>query len=294
MATTTKRDELDAFYDRLQTLPALVKQLGLSIAEAQRSMDVNYIESLAAFTKIMSLINNNLAPDTLDVVNGAAAAVDSASKLPSGPEAAKAIIAAAKKSADVPPSPDADKILTAAGAVADAVTAATTAPDAAQLVAKKIASEFAKNAKAGGPSETQYLELFRAIAPSHYQFTETAIDVKADLRVASSSELTLGSAVGINAGIFSVAVNVSYLKRSASDSQASAALHCVINAIPADHTMMNDLFARAGAPINATFKADAAFKTVQEAMNELKLIPAAPALPVKPAPTPVPEKKPGE
>jgi len=184
------RDQLDKFYDRLQTLPALLGNLGLSIAEAQRRLDQNYIESLIAFTKMISSIGGGNPP--------------------------------------------------------------------------------------ANTTQSQFLELFKAIAPSHYQFTETAVEVRADLRMASASELSFGAELGINKGVFSATVNFSYLKRSASDYQASAALRSVINAIPADHAMLNDLLARAGTPITAAFKADASFKAMADALNELKELPAPP------------------
>lgn len=183
MATTT-RDQLDKFYDRLQTLPGLIGNLGLSVAEAQRRLDQDYIENLAAFTKVISNLPANSEP-------------------------------------------------------------------------------------------AQFLELFRAIAPSHYQFSETAIEVRADLRVASQDELKFGVDLGITKGVFSVAVNFSYLKRSASDEQAAAAIRSVLNAIPADHGLLNALLARGGTPIQTTFKADASFKAMAEALGEITALPPA-------------------
>lgn len=292
---TENRELLDAFYDRLQTLPALVRNLGMSIAEAQRSMDQGYIESLAAFTKIISIVKNNVASDAVDVVTRANDAVSKASNLGDGKAkaAAQAVADAAHDVANKAaptPSADAKKVLEEVDAAVKTVKDTDLTAAAAQLIASKASDKLLALIKELGPSQAQYLELFRAIAPSHYQFTETAVEVRADLRVASQTELAGGIAVGINTGVFSVAVNFSMLKRSASDYQASASLRCVINAIPADHTMLNDLFARAGSPITASFKADASFKAVLEAMNELKQIPAAPALP--PAPKPLPEKPP--
>ena len=277
MADSTSRDQLDAFYNRLQTLPALIRNLGLSIAEGQRAMDQNYIESLAAFMKIVSLVNNKLAPDALLVVTKANSAVESASKLNTGLEAATAVQKAARE-IPLPASEDATALLTEIDAAVKLVKPDTPAASAATSVANAAVNAFALRAKAAGPPQAQFLELFRAIAPSHYQFTETSVEVRADLRVATASELTLGANLGIKAGMFSAAVNFSMLKRSASDYQAAADLRCVINAIPADHTMMTDLLARAGTPINASFKGDDAFKAVQEALNEFKSV-AIPALP---------------
>jgi hypothetical protein len=213
----------------------------------------------------------------LAVVSRAVDAVADASKSAKGTDAANAVKDAAAKAIRV--SAEANKVFDEVVVAAGKVKDTDKPPDAAQAVAQAAVNKFAELAKAAGTSQAQYLELFRAIAPSHYQFTETAVEVRADLRVASETELTLGANLGIKSGIFSVAVNFSLLKRSASDYQASAALRCVINAIPADHTMMNDLFARAGTPITAAFKADSSFKAVLEALNEMKQIPPAPLTP---------------
>ena len=277
MATTEKRDQLDKFYDRLQTLPALVGNLGLSIAEAQRRLDQNYIESLTAFTKIVSRVIAGPSP-ALTVADAAADAVPAAIDQPTPAKAATAVSDAAAKAADqiVPPNQTArDVAQAAADQVAAAQNLATT-----KLAAQSVADAAMKKAAeiigdAGTPAVAQYLELFKTIAPSRYQFTETVVEVRADLRVASESELKLGASLGINKGIFSAAVNFSYLKRSASDYQAAAALRSVINAIPADPGLMSDLLARAGTPISANFKADASFKAMLEALNEMKELPPA-------------------
>ena len=276
MATTEKRDQLDKFYDRLQTLPALVGNLGLSIAEAQRRLDQNYIESLTAFTKIVSRV---IAGDIPAVAVGDAAvdAVIPASDANTPPLAAQAVSeAAARVAALTPADADAQKVKKAAGdAVADAGKLATPklAAQAVADAATRAVADIVKNI--GTPAVGQFLDLFKAIAPSHYQFTETTVEVRADLRVASESELKIGASLGINKGIFSAAVNFSYLKRSASDYQAAAALRSVLNAIPADHGLLSDLLARAGTPISANFKADASFKAMLEALNEMKELPPA-------------------
>jgi hypothetical protein len=274
MANTEKRDQLDKFYDRLQTLPALVGNLGLSIAEAQRRLDQNYIESLTAFTKIVSrVVAGN--PPFLAVADAAADAVPGASDKATPKEAAAFVAAAADKAAD-PNNPDSKAVAKAAAdqvvnaeKLATARLAALFVADAAAKAAADLISKMAPLAV------TQYLDLFKAIAPSHYQFTETVVEVRADLRVASESELKLGASLGITKGIFSAAVNFSYLKRSASDYQAAASLRSVLNAIPADHGLLGDLLARAGTPISANFKADASFKAMLEALNEMKELPPA-------------------
>lgn len=275
MATTEKRDQLDKFYDRLQTLPALVGNLGLSIAEAQRRLDQNYIESLTAFTKIVSRVTAGNSP-AVAVADAAADVVPEASDLGTKQEAADKVANAAQAKADALNVQEAKDVAKAAKDQVAAAIALGSTKLAAQSVADAAAKKAAAIIAAGPPpSVGQYLELFRAIAPSHYQFTETTIEVRADLRVASESELKLGASLGIDKGIFSAAVNFSYLKRSASDYQAAAALHSVLHAIPADHALMNDLLARAGTPITANFRADASFKAMAEALNEMKELPAA-------------------
>lgn len=276
MATTEKRDQLDKFYDRLQTLPALVGNLGLSIAEAQRRLDQNYIESLTAFTKIVSRVMAGNSP-ALAVADAAADAVIAASEKKTAEEGATAVSKAATDTANLTPNDVGAKAV--GQAASDQVATAKNLANA-KLAAQSVAEAAAKKAAevigaAGTANVAQFLDLFKAIAPSHYQFTETVVEVRADLRVASESELKLGASLGINKGIFSAAVNFSYLKRSASDYQAAASLRSVLNAIPADHGLLGDLLARAGTPITANFKADASFKAILEALNEMKELPPA-------------------
>jgi hypothetical protein len=155
------RDNIDKFYNTLSTLPKLIGDLGIDIAEAQRRLDQNYLDELAAFTKMVR--------ETFDHI-----------------------------------------------------------------------------------TVEQYLALFKAMAPSRYQFTETAIEVRADLQTASSSELNIGVEVGIKTAVFSLTANVSYLKRTASDYQAAAVIRSVLNAVPADPGLLEKLLARGvGSPPEA-------------------------------------------
>lgn len=176
------RDDIKNFYDQLQTLPKLLGNLALDIAEAQRLLDQNYIESLAAFTKIIAGL---------------------------------------------------------------------------------------------GKDKEAYLSLFKAIAPSRYQFTETSIEVRADLQTASSSELGIGAKVGITTAVFAVNVNFSYVKRSASDYQAAAVIRSVLHAIPADPGVLEKLLSQIGPPPSATLL-DPRYKALQEALGELKPLPVTP------------------
>ena len=152
-------DDLDKFFNSFQTLPGLIRNLALSVAQAQTELDRNYVESLAKFT---------------DTINTALAGKD--------------------------------KELTA----------------------------------------TQYQSLFQTIAPSRYQFTETVVEVRADLQSSSESSFSLDTNVGINAGMFAVTVNAAYAKRSSVDYRASALIRTVLNAIPADPSLVDKLLPRGG------------------------------------------------
>lgn len=160
IANAQANKDVAQFYNTLSTLPKLIGDLGIDIAEAQRRLDQQYLEDLAAFNK--------------------------------------------------------------------------------------IAREF------GPITVEQYITLFKAIAPSRYQFTETVIEVRADLQTASGSELNVGVNAGIKSAVFSATVNVSYLKRTASDYQASAVIRTVLNAVPADPGLMEALLKRAGTPPGAS------------------------------------------
>lgn len=149
MATNS---QIDQFYKSLQTLPRLISDLALSIAEAQRRMDQNYLEQLAAFTAlILPLL------------------------------------------------------------------------------------------KDGSGKAEQYLTLFREIAPSRYQFTETVVEVRADLQMTTASQSSLEAQVGINTPVFAVAVNASYTKRSAYDYRAAAVIRTQLNAIPSNTQVLDKL-----------------------------------------------------
>ncbi|MDQ3820614.1 MAG: hypothetical protein M3362_23425 [Acidobacteriota bacterium] len=154
-----QRSKIDEFYDSLETLPKLISDIAMSVAEAQRRLDQNYMEQLAAFSEI-------ILPLLQD----------------------------------------------------------------------------------GTGKAEQYLSLFKAIAPSRYQFTETIVEVRADLQMTTASESSLGAKVGINTPVFAVAVNASYTKRSAYDYQAAALIRTQLNAVSSDIDVLNTLLDANGTP----------------------------------------------
>ncbi len=179
MASASK--DIDKFYDSLQTLPGLISELALSIADAQTRLDRNYIDSLAAFSRIV------------------ARTVKASKKL-------------------------------------------------------KVAD---------------YKTLFETVAPSRYQFSETVVEVRADLQMASRKSLAVDASVGINAGVFSVAVNASYTKRNSYDYRAAALIRTVLNAIPADANQLQTLLDRGGKGTSVELPANGGIEALGESANKL-------------------------
>jgi hypothetical protein len=180
-------NDLDNFYNSLQTVPKLISDLALGIAEAQRRMDHDYLENLAEFFRLVSSLQG---------------------------------------SGSTPAASSAD----------------------------------------------QFLALFRAMAPSRYQFTETVVEVRADLQMSSMSETSVGVNVGIKAAVFAVAVNASYTKRNAYDSTASAVIRTTLHAVPAEPGMLDKLLPRAGDPPKATGPQTQRYKDLAEAFKTLMQI----------------------
>jgi hypothetical protein len=185
--------DLAKFYNDLQTVPKLVSDLALSIAEAQRRLDHDYLENLAEFVKVIATVG--------PLVN----------------------------QGDV------------------------TSPD---------------TAKSDG-----FMTLFKRLAPSRYQFTETVLEVKADIQMAGATEFGGAVNVGIKASVFALAINASYTKRSAYDAHSSAIIRTTLNAIT-DDTIMDKLLPRAGEVPHATERISGRYAELAEAFTALlKLAP---------------------
>jgi hypothetical protein len=111
--------------------------------------------------------------------------------------------------------------------------------------------------------------LFRSLAPSHYQFTETVAEVRADLQMASSTELKVGGELGIKAGVFALAVNASYTRRNAFDFQAAALMRTVLHAVPPDVGVLDKLLDAAGKAEAAALPDSGRFKAIAEVFKQL-------------------------
>jgi hypothetical protein len=188
MANTLQ--DLDKFYSSLQTLPRLISDLALSVAQAQERLDLNYARRLVDIVKLIASI----------------------------------------------PATD--------------------------------------------PTKAAVLAIMKDLIPSHYQFTETVVEVRADLQMASSSSLTVGGSIGITAP-FAVAVNASYSQRTAMDVRSSALIRTVLHAITPDPELTQKMLAAAGTAPGTTLQDSNTFKVLQEVLQTMPSIP-------EPAPKPTP------
>jgi hypothetical protein len=168
--------EIDKFYDSLQTLPRLISDLALSIAEAQRRMDENYMKDLAAFASVVLPLLHD-----------------------------------------------------------------------------------------GTGKADQFLNLFKAMAPSRYQFTETVVEVRADLQMSNATETSVSGSVGIKTPVFAVTINAAYTKRSAYDYQAAALIRTQLNAIPANPDLLDKLLDPGS--VNAQLPDPGRYKVFAEIFN---------------------------
>ena len=161
----------------------------------------------------------------------------------------------------------------------------------AQMVDEHIEVALPKNATAKQrTARTQrFKELFQTVAPSRYQFTETVVELRADLQAATATDTSVTADVGINTGPFAVAINASYTKRNAYDYRASAFIRTVLNAIPANEDILDKLLARGSkAPnINLPDRKNVGLEALGEALGGIDL--AEPEAEPKPDPEAKPE-----
>jgi hypothetical protein len=90
-------------------------------------------------------------------------------------------------------------------------------------------------------SQDMIRDLLTKFAPSHYQYTETTLDVKLDL----AQSFNLDASVGLGVGFGAISLNAAFTIGYGYDYRAAAECKTVIHAIPADPTVMNKLMDRA-------------------------------------------------
>ncbi|HEX8149843.1 MAG TPA: hypothetical protein VF591_21865 [Pyrinomonadaceae bacterium] len=179
--------KIEEFYTSLQTLPRLISDLAMSVAQAQTRLDENYVKELAAFTSVILPL------------------------LKDGPGKAD-----------------------------------------------------------------EYINLFKNIAPSRYQFTETIVEVRADLQMTSATGTDVSGQVGINTPVFAVAVNASYSRRSAQDYRAAALVRTQLNAIPSNQDILTKLLDPKGTPGVQLPDAER-YKAIADLIKQLPQTPKLPA-----------------
>jgi len=198
MATTTSPlssstpTDVQSFYKDLQSLPLLISNLALSVDEAQRRLDQNYIDAL---TKLAAIFSQMIGSDPVGMKN--------------------------------------------------------------------------------------FTDLFKAMGPSRYQFTETVVEVRADLQNTTMSQFSLGGSVGFTAPV-AVSINASYTRRNAYDYQASALIRTVLNAIPANDAIMETLLKRAGDVPHAQLPDVGRYQATADAFNAFLGITSSPQSPHSP------------
>jgi hypothetical protein len=202
MSAGDAQTAMKKFYESFDSLPKLISDLALSVAEAQRRLDQNYIEGLTAMAGI-----------------------------------------------------------------------------------------FANLSKTDPSKVSDFGTFFKSMGPSRYQFTETVLEVRADLQMTSMSQTQVGASVGFSAPV-AVAVNASYTRRSGYDARAAATIRTVLNAIPSDPALMGQLLARGGSPPSATLPDGSSYKSLWESFGQF--IQAAPGLPGASSPPASPLESPAE
>ena len=152
-------NSLNDFYESLDTLPRLIGDLALSVAEAQRRVDESYVASLKDLSAVVAA--NGAAPQNL-------------------------------------------------GALRD---------------------------------------FLLAFLPPRYQISQTEVEVRADLRMASQTEMGVNGQGGIQTGILAASIGAAYARRYGYDYQAAARIRAVFESHPTDPEIVKAMLDRlANAP----------------------------------------------
>jgi len=123
-----------------------------------------------------------------------------------------------------------------------------------------------EKAKAKDAAGKRLIGLFQAIAPSRYQFTETVLEVRADLQASGATSLGAGFSIG---GPAAVAVNASYTRRNSYDYRAAALIKTTLHAISANDDVLKALLERLEKTPTIALPASAEADTLGDAMKEL-------------------------
>lgn len=129
--------------------------------------------------------------------------------------------------------------------------------------------EAIREATADLPDSETRAKLILSLAPSRYQFTETVIEARADMQMSSAEQFGLSLDAGFRNPVLAVAVNASYVKRSAYDYRAAALIRSVLHAVPADPAVMEKLIEAARTAGGATLPQGSRYTELAEAFKAL-------------------------
>lgn len=119
------------------------------------------------------------------------------------------------------------------------------------------------------PDSEARSRLLLALAPSRYQFTETTVEVRADLQMTSARQIGVSANLGYRTPVLAAAVNASYVKRSGYDYRASAFIRSVLHAVPADPAVMQTLLEAARTAGGGELPAGSRYAELASALGDL-------------------------
>ena len=126
-----------------------------------------------------------------------------------------------------------------------------------------------REATADLPESEELTNLIKSLAPSRYQFTETTVEVRADLQMTHAEQFGLDAKLGYRTPVLAAAVNASYVKRGAYDYRASAFIRSVLHAVPADPGVMEKLLEAARSSGGAELPDSSRYSDLIDALGEL-------------------------
>ncbi len=182
-------NSLNDFYTSLDTLPRLISDLAMSVAEAQRRVDESYVASLKDLSTVIAA--NGTTPDN-------------------------------------------------AGKVRD---------------------------------------FLQAFLPARYQISQTEVEVRADLRMASQTELGINGQLGIQTAILAASVGAAYASRYGYDYQAAARIRTVFQTSPTDPEIVKAMLDRLAKEPNLEVSPDNRYNAFGDLLTTL--LAPAPTTPAK-------------
>ena len=227
--------KLDRLTSQLYSLPSIIGRLGISVAEAQRRLNADYLHNVK---ELMGLVEGTLGKlvsvADKQALLDASKATDTARRK-AEPELRK--LAALEADPDTAPEDLESK--------RNEVRPLLETLAAAERHEQVLADSHAKLIKENNELRlAAFSQLLKSLTPSRYQFTETTLEFSADLAEHMSVGLELGGSAGVNVGVAAVTVNSSLSVGYGRDYRAAARVSTVLHAYQ-DTDMTDALLARA-------------------------------------------------